>query len=249
MKRLNPLVIILVSACLFSCSMVDNQSCNTDSLLENASNGEIKNIEACYKSGADVQVSDKDAISIYTIAMANGHVELAKRLQEIQLANWEKNDALLEAQYLYDAIEYNNVPMVMKFIEGGFDIEAKHINGVAPIVYAVFNDSNDVIELLLNQGVDVHFEFDFRPLICIASMFNQLETVNLLIGHGANASAHDGTGVTALMFAARDGYIDVIKILQTNGADESAVDIRGDTALQMAEANGHTEAVKLLSSQ
>ena len=77
-------------------------------------------------------------------------------------------------------------------------------------------------------------------------MFNQHETVDILISHGANSSAHDGTGVSALMFAARDGYIEIIKVLLENGADKSAVDIRGDTALDMAKANGHEEIVKLL---
>jgi len=247
MKHLNAVLLILVFAYMQSCSVADNQSCGRDSLLEYAANGELGRIETCYKSGADVQVSDKDGIAIYTIAVNKGHKKLAERLQDIQLEEWENNNSLLEAQLLYNAIEYDNAPMVNKFIEGGFDLQAKHINGVAPVVYAVFNESNDVIELLLNNGIDVHFEFDFRPLICIAAMFNQLETVNILISHGANVSVHDGTGVTALMFAARDGYSEIIKTLLTHGADKSAVDIRGDTALDMAEANGRTEVAKLLS--
>ena len=246
MKSYIPVFIVLGSVVLFSCSVADNQSCTKEQLLENAANGELEKIDACYKSGADVQVSDKDAVAIYTIARDNGHPELAKRLQEIQYAEWQKSNSVMEAQIFYDAIEYDNVAMVNRFVETGFDLQAKHINGVAPIVYAVFNESNDVVELLLNNGIDVHFEFDFRPLICIATMFNQQETVNILISHGANASAHDGTGVTALMFAARDGYIEIIKELLAKGANKSAVDIKGDTALDMAKTNGQTEVVKLL---
>lgn len=246
MKNINAIIIVLFTSYFCSCSVADNQSCSTENLLENAANGELEQVEACYKSGADIQVSDKDAVAIYTIARDNGHLELAHRLQEIQFAEWEKNNSLLEAQLFYDAIEYDNVPMVNKFIEGGFDLQDKHINGVAPIVYAVFNESNEVVQLLLNNGIDVHFEFDFRPLICIAAMFNQQETVNILISHGANASAHDGTGVTALMFAARDGYTDLIKTLLANGADKSAKDIKGDTALDMAVANGQSEVTQLL---
>jgi ankyrin repeat protein len=247
MKYININIIVLFAACLLSCSVADNQSCSTNKLLENAANGELEKIAACYKSGADILISDKDAVAIYTIARDNGHFVLAKRFQEIQFAEWQKNNSLMEAQIFYDAIEYDNVPMVNKFIDSGFDLQAKHINGVAPIVYAVFNESNEVVELLLNNEIDVHYEFDFRPLICIATMFNQQETVNILISHGADVSAHDGTGVTALMFAARDGYSEIIKILLAHGANKSAVDIRGDTAHDMAEANGHTELVKLLS--
>ncbi len=246
MRNPIPVLLVLFSGYLLSCSVADNQSCSADKLLANAVKGELEQIDACYKSGADVQVSDQDAVAIYTIARDNGHFALAKRLQEIQLTEWEQNNSLLEAQLFYNAIEYDNVPLVNKFIEGSFDLQAKHINGVAPIVYAVFNESNKVINLLLNSGVDVGYEFDFRPLICIASMFNHLETVNILINNGANASTHDGTGVTALMFAARDGYTNIIKVLLENGADKTAVDIRGETALDMAEANGQSEVARLL---
>ena len=246
MKNHILLIIVLFSVSLISCSVADNQSCSVERLIENATHGESEKIEACYKGGADIEVSDIDGIAIYTIAKKNGHQKLADRLQKIQFAEWQKNGAVLEAELFYNAIEYDNLPMARKFVEGGFDLQAKHINGVAPIVYAVFNESNDVLELLLKKDIDVHFEFDFRPLICIAAMFNQHETIDILISYGANASAHDGTGVSALMFAARDGYIEIIKALLKSGADKSAVDIRGDTAFDMAKANGHEEVVKLL---
>ena len=246
MKNHILLIIVLFPVSLISCSVADNQSCSTDSLIENATHGESEKIEACYNGGANIEVSDKDGLAIYTIALNNGHNLLAERLKEIQILEWQKDGAVLEAQVFYNAIEYDNLPMVRRFVEGEFDLQAKHINGVVPIVYAVFNNSNAVLKLLLKEGIDVHFEFDFRPLICIAAMFNQHETVDILISHGANASAHDGTGVSALMFAARDGYIEIIKVLLENGADKSAVDIRGDTALDMAKANGHEEVVNLL---
>ena len=246
MNNLNPLLIVLFSAFLFSCSVADNQSCSVDKLLENATNGESEKIEACYKSGADIEVSDEDGVAIYTIALNNGHNDLAKRLQEIQFIEWQKNGAVLEAQLFYNAIEYNNLPMVNKFVDGGFDLQAKHINGVAPIVYAVFNESNEVINLLLNNGIDVGYEFDFRPLLCIAAMFDQQETARILLGNGADVNGNDGSGVTPLMFAARDGYADLVKYLLANGADKSAKDIQEDTALDMAKTNGHLEVAKLL---
>lgn len=246
MKILNPLIIVLFSAYIFSCSVADNQSCTEDQLLENAANGELEKIESCYKSGANVQVSDKEGLAIYTIAIKNGHNKLAKRLQEIQFTEWEKDDAILEAQLFYNAIEYDNLPLAIKFVEADFDLQARHINGVAPIIYAVFNESNEVLKLLLNNGVDVGYEFDFRPLLCIAAMFDQQETAKILLDNGANVNGNDGSGVTPLMFAARDGYTDLVKYLLANGADKSAKDIQQDTAVDMAKANGHMEVAKLL---
>jgi uncharacterized protein len=246
MKNPISIIIVLAATFLFSCSVADNQSCDTESLLKEAKNGELEKIEACYKSGANVLVSDSDAVAIYAIAKNNGYDELATKLQEIQFTEWQKNGALLEAQLFYDAIEYENVPLVQKFIDGEFDLSAKHINGVAPIVYAVFNESNEVINLLLQNGVDVNYEFDFRPLICIAAMFDQQETVKILLDNGAAINTNDGSGVTPLMFAARDGFDELVGFLLENGADKTAKDIMEDTALDMAKANGHTTVVKLL---
>jgi ankyrin repeat protein len=247
MRHIQPCFFLLYLFYFASCSVADNQSCSQEKLLQQAASGSLKEIETCYKNDADILVSDKDGKAIYTIALENGHPDLARRLQEIQTMVWEKDNSPMVAQRLYEAIEYDNVQIVGKFIERGFDISAKHINGVSPTVFAVFNESNNVLELLLNNGVDVDYEFDFRPLICIAAMFDQQETVKILLAHGANVNDKDGSGVTPLMFAARDGYIEMVKFLLAHGADKTAVDIEHNTALDMAKANSHEEVANLLS--
>jgi len=246
MKRYQ-IVLLLVLFYSFSCSVADNQACTEQNLLDYATNGVPDKIEACYKSGANILVSDEKGNAIYTIALENGNNKLAGWLQEVQYLEWQKSQSPLDAQLFYDAIEYNNLSMVTEFISRDFDIKTKHINGVAPVVYAIFNESNVVLELLLNNGVDVDYIFDTRPLICIAAMFDQQESVEILLSHGADVKDIDGSGVTSLMFAAKDGYIDLVKFLLLKGADKKAVDIEEMTAFDMAKASGHKEVMSLLS--
>ncbi len=227
--------------------MADNQDCDTDSLLKFAGDGDLEKIESCKKAGADIFVADKNGKSIYTVALENGNHTLARNLQDYLFAEWLKEDRPLRTEEFYMAIAFDNVKMMNPFIEAGFDIQAKDDDGVVPVVYAVFNNSNRALELLLVNHADVAYEFDFRPLICIAAMFNQQETVAILLKYGALVDDRDGSDVTPLMFAARDGYTDLARYLLSKGADKSARDVAGNTALDMAVKANKSAMVELLS--
>lgn len=240
--------VILFFVLIYSigCSVANNQACNEQILLDYAANGVPDKIEACYKSGTNIFVSNEAGKAIYTIARDNGHDKLAGWVQEVQYIEWQKNQSPSDANMFYDAIEYNNVPIVNVFIKKGFDLRVKHIDGVAPVVYAIFNESYDVLELLLNNGVDAGYIFDTRPLICIAAMFDQQESVEVLLSHGADVIDMDGSAVTPLMFAAKDGYIDLVNFFLSHGADKTAGDIEKDTAYEMAQESGHKGFMVLL---
>lgn len=77
-----------------------------------------------------------------------------------------------------------------------------------------------------------------------------VETVELLLDHGANANAVDlgGESWTALMFAAGEGQTAVVRALLAAGADPTLVDADGDAAVEHARAGGHAETAKLLES-
>ncbi len=246
MKNILFFPLILFLAGLPACNQATTQYCNQTGLLRAAAAGSSATIAKCYKSGADIFVANANGESIYAIALANGHPKLARELQQMQLKVWQQQGEPLTAAVLYEAIAYDNVAMVSRFVSQGFAMDTKHLDGVAPVVWAVFNNSNRVLETLLQLGIDAGYEFDSRPLICIAAMFNQPETLAILIAHGADVNASDGSGVTPLMFAARDGYSEMIKKMLALGADTSLTDIEGHTALAMARLANQSEAMELL---
>ncbi len=220
----------------FSCNVADNQNCNNENLISYAAQGNQNKIEACYNSGAQILIS-LHGESIKEIALKNSHTTLATYFVTIQTKEFIKNNSPLDTTTLWQAIEYDNTKIVQYFIDQGIEMNPKFKDGLSPIVYAVFNESNEVIQLLLNKGVDVGYEFDSRPLICIATMFSQLNTVKMLLKNGANVNDLDGSGVTPLMFAAREGNIEMVKFLLAKGADKTVREIRYETAADMVVDN------------
>lgn len=217
--------------------MADNQNCSDEYLLNYAEQGNESKINACYKSGANIFVSNKTGESIRLVALNNNHIELANYLVDIQTKDWQKRNSPLDTISLWEAIEYNNVTIVQHFIEEGFYMKPKLKDGMAPIVYAVFNNSDEVALLLLENGIDVNYSFDSRPMITIAAMFNQLETVKLLLNYGASVNDVDGSGVTPLMFAAREGNVEMVNYLLEKGANKTLREITYQTAADMVKDN------------
>ena len=62
-----------------------------------------------------------------------------------------------------------------------------------------------------------------------------------LLDAGADLSATDEAGETALMHAAREGHVAAVKVLIAAGADVNAKSPQGWTALAKAAYNGETE--------
>jgi hypothetical protein len=67
-----------------------------------------------------------------------------------------------------------------------------------------------------------------------------------LDGKPIDINAQDERGVTILMIASRQGWIEIVRFLLVNGASPSLKDNQGQTALMKAQANGWTEIVDLL---
>ena len=61
-----------------------------------------------------------------------------------------------------------------------------------------------------------------------------------------NCSSVLANGITALMAASQNGYVEVVKELLNSGADINAKDNDGCTALMLASENGHLEVVNEL---
>jgi ankyrin repeat protein len=72
------------------------------------------------------------------------------------------------------------------------------------------------------------------------------KTVTHLVEGGADVKAADSYGSTALMYAARNGYLDIVKLLLEKGADLNAVSKYGSTVLKYAAWYGHLEVARFL---
>ena len=85
------------------------------------------------------------------------------------------------------------------------------------------------------------------PLHCTAfSEFKSLEVARYLLESGANPSAQDEDGWTALHFASTKGHTDLVELLLQAKADHAIKDNDGFTALHEAARSDHKEVVRLL---
>lgn len=84
-----------------------------------------------------------------------------------------------------------------------------------------------------------------KPLL-LAAACGSVETVLVLLKHGATVDGRDNNDRTALIRCAYDGFVDVATTLIEASADVNAFDKIGNTALNSASGYGHTNTVTAL---
>ncbi|KAL8589410.1 hypothetical protein ACOMHN_021562 [Nucella lapillus] len=103
-----------------------------------------------------------------------------------------------------------------------------------PLHYAVFRNNTQLVELLLNSGVDVNKKYENRGITCLhyACQTGADKMVSLLLKYGANVNARDDKGGAPVHYAATNpANSDILLDLFVNKADLNAEDSKGRTAL------------------
>ena len=104
--------------------------------------------------------------------------------------------------------------------------------------WAASNGHTDIVKLLIDNGVDIHFFNDYA--LRWAASNGHYDVVKLLIENGAKIHANNNE---ALRWAVHEGHYDVIKLLLENGADVRA---KNNEALRFASVKGYADVVELL---
>ncbi|GKZ96755.1 hypothetical protein AnigIFM59636_011270 [Aspergillus niger] len=172
------------------------------------------------------------------------------------------------------AAEGGNPKIVRMLLEDGEDVnerDADRSNGV-PLHYAVYDESLEAFELLLQQKVDIEAtNIDGHTTLAVAARYYQSAAVDVLLDkckpnvnpkdvHGytplllllmprptIHMEARQGSnGRTALNIAAARGSIEDMVLLLENGADVNISSAEGLTALDLAAIQGNLEMVTLL---
>ena len=115
--------------------------------------------------------------------------------------------------------------------------------GNTALIIACGAGQNGLLKMLLKYEVDVNVAVDipgFRgSLLGYACYKGSVDTVQLLVEHGALVDATDSRGDTVLMRLCRNGgRADIVQVLLTLHADVHKTDRRGLTPLMLACASG-----------
>ena len=79
-----------------------------------------------------------------------------------------------------------------------------------------------------------------------AAKLGDFKTVEKYVNKGADLTAEDEYGFTALAWAALKGHVEMVQALIDKGADPNAVIHNGSNVLACAALKGHVEVVKML---
>ena len=163
---------------------------------------------------------------------------------------------------LHEAASIGSAPIVNALLRAGARVDATYGEGETPLMLAARSGNLEAVKLLLEAGANVNATERFRgqTALMLAAVENHAAIVQALVEAGAQVNArtveytfqdlvggaggiiHDRPqgGLTALIFAARQGSSDAADRLIAAGADLNVTEPQyGFTALQTAIFNGH----------
>jgi ankyrin repeat protein len=218
-------------------------------LLLAAHMGETEVVNWLLENGSDIEHQNLAGSTALLRAVAMNRRRAAKALLD---AGADVNRANKKGVAPLTAAAFNgNERMVTMLLEAGAAPRQQDVTGKGAIVYAAAKGFASVVEMLLVAGVEVDAVYgnDLTALMWAAGHSNDvpasegLETVELLLSHGAGTAFADNRGRTALMIAAERGHREIVARLLAAGADPSVRDKDGHTALDLASDTAVRQAL------
>ena len=191
-------------------------------------------VELLIASGANVTAHDRQGNTPLDLAIRGGHIEIVKLYLQ---------DKTSISTAFSSAIQSGNNEVVKQIIGFGVDVNVKDKYGLTPLHYAVINQYEGAIRLLLEKEtivVDAQDNFGRTALHYAAgadfdTTYRYEEwpagIVQLLLDGGADINAKDSAGRTPLFYVFLEPDNNGIKFLVERGADLNSVDNRGYTPL------------------
>ena len=148
---------------------------------------------------------------------------------------------------------FHNIAIAELLIEKGADIEARNVDGINALVYAVSLNDEEMVKFLLEKGADANTVCEIEnehiympPTPLMNAVYNgNTNIINMLLENGADIN-YTTDEMTPLIYAAYKGNTNIINTLLENGVDINYTNYYGMTALMYAASYNQFEAVKIL---
>ncbi|HEY4364490.1 MAG TPA: ankyrin repeat domain-containing protein [Bryobacteraceae bacterium] len=170
---------------------------------------------------------------------------------------------------LAEAVKLSDARMVKTLLDAGAKVETSNPDGETPLMLAIKTGELPVVEMLIKAGANVNARETFHQQTALmwaaASTRNAAEMVKSLLAKGADvkprslfsdwssqisseprAQYRPTGGLTAMLYAARDGCPACVEELAAAGADVNQPTPEGVTALMLAIDNDHNDTAMTL---
>src|SRR5580698_7292290 len=229
--------------------------------------GNRKAALAQIRAGADVNAAQPDGTRpIHWAVYKVDHElldELIAKKAKVEVANQFGSTPLAEAAKLADA------RMVRALLDAGAKPDTPNQDGETALMLAIKTGELPVVQMLIKAGANVNARETFHNQTALmwaaAAPKNGGEMVKLLLSKDADvrpralysdwdsqitseprAQYRPVGGLTALLYAARDGCYECVKALNGAGADVNVPTPEGVTPLMIALDNDYNDVAKLL---
>ncbi len=200
---------------------------NVDPVLLAAREGYDEVLKALRNAGAPLEIESQYGHTPVIEAVINAHVRcvITLGLRHVDL------DVRLDNQPLMVLAAGTGKLNLMEFLAArGQDADPLPA-GASPLLAAVQGTSLEIVEWLIDQGVNVDVrDLNGRTALHHAVDAGRVDFVEALCKGRADVEAADRDGVTPLLLAAMGGEADIARILLQAGADPTATDNNGMNA-------------------
>ena len=195
--------------------------------------------DALVRAGADVDAANDFGATPLWLACLNGSAAMVAALLT---AGADANAALPSGEtVLMTASRTGSAGAVRLLASHGADLNAReHTRGQTALMWAVAQQHPDVVETLVVLGADMHARSAPLPrrIHTRTAGFNPTGVIETVLGNN-----------TPMLFAARQGNLEITRHLVAGGADVNDTAATGTSALVVAAHSGHTALALFLLEQ
>jgi uncharacterized protein len=256
-------LILLLAACALA-TLVQAQ----EALFGAARLGQQQRALTLLATAADATATEPDGTTLLHWAAYHNMPELARAL----LARGANANAANDygATPMMEAASAGDAAMVALLLDHGADVEAANAEGQTALMAVARTGNVAAAKLLLARGarVDAREHWRDQTALMWAAAQGQPAMVRTLVAAGADVNARSRVhqwereitaeprakymptgGLTALIYAARQGCLECLQVLVAAGTDVNLTDPDGISPLLVATLNGHFDSAAWLLTQ